>query len=290
MIYTIGDTQLKPGVKNPLIAIAHHICDLRPKYCLHVGDHWDMPSLSYYDKGKKSHRILTYHDDIDAGNRAMLEFWAIISSRWPTALDECEFHILKGNHEDRIVKAMEFCEDNMRRVFLDYQPWYDNWKVHSFLKIVKLEGINFSHYFQNLNSAHPIGTARQLCLKKHKSCFAGHKQGFDYEEMMTDDGMIQCMISGSSYYHDEGYKIQSNHHWRGTVVLYNLDGKGQYDFARYSMDYLDSLIDKRASDSPQINLEISDALLRSVASADTSNSQGSSSGYSKDDLQPLAYD
>lgn len=249
-----------------------------------------MPSLSYYDKGKKSHRIHTYHDDIDAGNRAMLEFWAIISSRWPTALDECEFHILKGNHEDRIVKAIEFCDDNMRRVFLDYQPWYDNWKVHSFLKIVKLEGINFSHYFQNLGSAHPIGTARQLCMKKHKSCFAGHKQGFDYEEMMTDDGMIQCMISGSSYYHDEGYKIQSNHHWRGVVVLYNLDGQGQYDFARYSLDYLDSLIDKRASDSQPINLKISDALLRSVASADTNSSQESSSDCSKDALQPLAFD
>ncbi|MBF31846.1 MAG: hypothetical protein Unbinned1322contig1000_39 [Prokaryotic dsDNA virus sp.] len=240
MIYVIGDTQSKPGVKNPLIAVAHHICDLKPKYVIHLGDHWDMPSLSYYDKGKKSSRPLTYHDDIDAGNRTMDEFWTIIAERWPKALDECQFHILKGNHEDRIRKAMEFCDDNMVRTFIDYPPCYDNWEhVHEFLRIVKIEGINFSHYFQNLSSAHPIGTARQLCLKKHTSCIAGHKQGFDYEEMMADDVMIQCMIVGSTYYHPEGYKIQSNHHWRGTVVLYNLDGQGQYDYARYSLDFLD---------------------------------------------------
>lgn len=240
MIYVIGDTQSKPGVKNPLIPVAYHICELKPKYVVHMGDHWDMPSLSYYDKGKKSHRIYTYHDDIDAGNRTMDEFWTIIDKHWPTALDECEFHIHKGNHEDRIKRAIEYCEDSYKRMFIDYPPCYDNWShVHEFLVINKIHGINFSHYFQNLNNANAISTARQLCMKKHTSCIAGHKQGFDYEEMMTDEGNIQCMIVGSTYYHEEGYKAQSNHHWRGTVVLYNYDGKGQYDYARYSLDFLD---------------------------------------------------
>lgn len=288
MIYVIGDTQSKPGVKNPLVAYAHHICDLKPKYVIHLGDHWDMPSLSYYDKGKKSHRVCNYHDDIDAGNRAMVEFWAVLSTRWPTALDECEFHILKGNHEDRIKKAIEFCDDSMIRTYTDYTCWYENWHhVHKFLKIVKIKGINFSHYFQNLNSAHPIGTARQLCLKKHKSCIAGHKQGFDYEEMLTDDANIQCMIMGSSYYHDEGYKAQSNHHWRGITVLYNLSGNGEFDYARYSLEYLTKSSDKIASDFPNIISGISDALLYSLASGDTSSSQESNSDYKKDDL-PLS--
>jgi hypothetical protein len=117
-----------------------------------------------------------------------------------------------------------------------------NWThVVPFLKTVKIGGIVFSHYFQNDGSARPIGTARQLCMKKHVSCIAGHKQGFDYEEMLTGDETktIQCMIVGSTYYHDEEYKTHTNHHWRGTVVLYNVR-RGMYDFARYSLQWLDS--------------------------------------------------
>lgn len=241
MIYVIGDTQSKPGVKNPLIPIAYHICELRPRRVIHLGDHWDFPSLSYYDKGKKSHRVHSYKQDVDAGNLAMAEFWMVIEQLWPDYSTECAWDILEGNHEHRRERAMQYCEDKDLDYYTDNQPDYSNWhKVHPFLKIVKIEGINFCHYFQNLNSAHPIGTARQLCLKKHTSCIAGHKQGFDYEEMMTDEGVIQCMIVGSTYFHDEEYKAQSNHHWRGTVVLYNLDGRGGYDFSRYSLDWLEA--------------------------------------------------
>lgn len=243
MLYIIGDTQSKPGVKNPLITIAHHICELRPKVTMHLGDHWDFPSLSYYDKGKKSHRIHNYYDDVNAGNMAMAEFWIIIEEKWPTWRTDCKFIILKGNHEARRDRAMEYCDETYLPYFEKHAPDYYNWhEVHEFLEIVKVEGINFSHYFQNLNSDKAIGTARLLCMRKHKSCIAGHMQGFDYTEMMTDDGMIQSMIVGSTYYHDEEYKKQSNHHWRGTVVLYNLDGKGQYDYARYSLDFLDKSI------------------------------------------------
>lgn len=240
MIYVIGDTQSKPGVKNPLIAIAYHICEIRPARVIHLGDHWDFPSLSYYDKGKKSHRIHSYKADCDAGNLAMAEFWMILEQLWPEHKEECEFEILEGNHEFRRTRAIEVCDDKDVDYYLQNQPDYSGWhQVHEFLKIIKRDGINFCHFFQNLNSALPIGTARQLCLKKHRSCIAGHKQGFDYEEMIDDEGTIQCMIVGSTYYHEESYKKQSNHHWRGSVVLYNLSGKGQYDFARYELNWLE---------------------------------------------------
>ena len=210
MIYVIGDTQSKPGVKNPLIPIAHHIVELRPKHVIHLGDHWDFPSLSYYDKGKKKQRVHNYEADVTAGNLHMYEFWMIIEKGWKNFDKECTWHILKGNHEDRRNRAMEYCDDVYMPYFEKYQPDYSNWTyVYPFLKIAKIEGINFSHYFQNLNSAHPIGTARQLCMKKHSSCIAGHKQGFDYEEMLTEDKTIQCMIVGSTYFHDEEYKAQS---------------------------------------------------------------------------------
>ena len=81
-IYIIGDTQAKYGVKNPLRVFAHHICELKPDYVLHLGDHWDMPSLSAYDKGKKSHRVESYSRDVKAGNEQLQEFWDIINNKW----------------------------------------------------------------------------------------------------------------------------------------------------------------------------------------------------------------
>jgi hypothetical protein len=78
--------------------------------------------------------------------------------------------------------------------------------------------------------------------KRHVSCIAGHKQGFEYEEQLSgEDKTIQAMIVGSTYYHDEEYKNQSNHHWRGTVLLYNLECSTGFDYARYSLETLDML-------------------------------------------------
>jgi hypothetical protein len=249
MIYIIPDTQSRPNVRNPLIVYAYHICELKPKHVIHLGDHWDFPSLSQYDKGKKSHRVKSYLADVRAGNFSMAEFWAIIEQLWPKYKEECEFTILYGNHEDRRRRALEYGPDELVSLLEEFPMDYDNWStVVPFLKTYKIKGINFCHYFQNEGSARPIGTARQLIMKKHVSCIAGHKQGFDYEEMITGDEekVIQCMIIGSGYYHDEAYKTHTNHHWRGSVILYNVHD-GMYDYARYSLTWLDGQYIKKAA-------------------------------------------
>ena len=88
-------------------------------------------------------------------------------------------------------------------------------------------------------SAHPIGTARQLLLKRHVSCIVGHKQGFDYAEMLQgNDKTIQAIICGSTYYHMEEYKNHNNHHFRGTLVISNVDNPSGFDFARFSLNLL----------------------------------------------------
>lgn len=239
LAYIIPDTQVRDGVLNPLIPVAHHICQLRPSIVLHLGDHWDMPSLSQYDKGKKSHRVRTYHSDIAAGNKAMAQFWEIIRAKWPEFFRECEFVILKGNHEDRIRRAMEYGPDELVGLMELYPPDYSNWdKVMPFLQIFNWNGIEFCHYFQNTGGPRPIGTARQMLMKSHKSRIAGHKQGFDYEEMPSgSNSMIQAMIVGSCYYHDEEYKAHTNNHFRGTVVLKSFED-GVFDFSRYSLGAL----------------------------------------------------
>ena len=239
-IYLIPDTQQKQGVRNPLIPIAHHICDVKPNVVLHGGDHWDFPSLSRYDKGKKSHRTKSFLADLRAGNEAMEAFWKIIKKRWPK-YKQCQWIILEGNHEIRRKNALEYGPDELLELIEAFPMNYDNWNVVlPFLKVHKINGVSFSHYFQNDSSNRPIGTAKQLLMKRHSSRVAFHKQGFDYAEALGMEGrQIQAIIAGSCYFHNEGYKTHTNHHWRGTVVLTNVRD-GMFDFARYNLQSIDN--------------------------------------------------
>lgn len=240
-IYVIPDTQSKDGVKNPLVPVAHHISEIRPDAIVHLGDHWDFPSLSKYDRGKKSHRVKTYLKDVKAGNKAMEEFFTVLRSQWRNHDSKCKKIILEGNHEFRRNTAIEYGPDELVDLLYEFQPNYSGWhEVVPFLKIKKIKGVNFSHFFQNLNSPKAITTARNLLLKKHESCIAGHQQGFDYAEQLTGKSQIQAMIIGSCYYHEESYKPQSNHHWRGTVLLKDVNN-GNFDFDRFSLNKLDKI-------------------------------------------------
>ena len=180
----------------------------------------------------------SYTKDVRVGNKFMEEFWEVIKANWPRWKSKCEWNILVGNHEMRRNKAMEYGSNDTRDLMNQNSPDYSNWnRVHPFLKVVKIGGVSFSHYFQNNNSDRPISSARMLLLKKHISCVAGHQQGFDYAEQLTDNKLIQSLIIGSCYYHKEEYKPQSNHHWRGTVLLKNVKN-GMFDFERFSLDRL----------------------------------------------------
>lgn len=233
-IYVIPDTQSKEGVFNPLIPVAYHIASIKPDVVIHMGDHWDFPSLSSYDKGKKSHEAKTYLKDVRAANKAMQGFWDIIKSEWPRYKSQCRWEFLRGNHEYRRDRAMEYGSNDLRDLMTEFPPILGPWNDNKFLKIVRINGVNFSHYFPNLNSDRPITTARQLLLKKHTSCIAAHQQGFDYAEQLTDKKTIQAVIAGSCYFHDESYKPQSNHHWRGTLLLRDVKN-GMFEFNRYSI-------------------------------------------------------
>ena len=239
LAYIIPDTQSRDGVLNPLIPVAHHICQIKPTFLIHLGDHWDMPSLSKYDKGKKSHRSRTYFTDITAGNKAMMQFWQIIHYKWPSFHNQCQSVILEGNHEDRIKRAKEYGPDELVTLMDEYSADYSYWdKVIPFLKVFEWNNIEFCHYFQNSGGPKPISTARQLLMKGHRSRIAGHRQGFDYEEMPRGSkSMIQAIIAGSCYYHDEEYKAHTNNHFRGTVVLKSFID-GVFDFSRYSLNAL----------------------------------------------------
>ena len=224
-IYVIGDTQVKPGVRHPMVPIAWDIVEVLPDRVVHLGDHHDFPSLCSYDKGKKSFLSRNYIRDVDAGNLAFEEFWSIIEiGKIEHPSWECEFIFHEGNHEERRHKAIEYGPTEMDGILELIAPDYTGWDlVMPFLKPHRINDIMFSHYIQNEFSDKPICSTKMVLSKRHCSFVQGHKQVLEQEEQTTLDGRrIMGLTMGACYFHDEEYKgPQGNSHFRGTAVLRN---------------------------------------------------------------------
>ena len=64
----IPDTQCKPGFPTEHLEwVGKYAAEKKPDVIVHLGDHWDMPSLSIYDIGKKAFEGRTYQADSIAG-------------------------------------------------------------------------------------------------------------------------------------------------------------------------------------------------------------------------------
>lgn len=204
---------------------------------LHLGDHWDMPSLSSYDRGKRVGVDRRYDEDVAAGNQgfALLDGCMRDSHpRWsPRRV------LLRGNHEDRISRAEQDITVTAGTVSMDHLDSLD-WEVHGFLEPVWIDGVCYSHYFYPPNTNRPYGGRNvELRLSKIGHSFTmGHQQGLMYGLRSTLQGMQHALVAGSFYLHDEEYRgPQQQSEWRGIVVCHDVRD-GTYDPMFVSMDYL----------------------------------------------------
>lgn len=235
----IPDTQVKPGAAMDHLSWAgQYIVDQfggqDDVKIVHLGDHWDMPSLSSYDKGTKAMEGRRYVHDIEAGNEAMDLFNApFIESGWSP-----ESHFLMGNHEERIDRAVNANPQLEGALGYD-QLNLDGWEVHDFLDVLWLDGIAYSHYFYNPMSGRPYSAMMETRLKNIGHSFTmGHQQTLIFGIRYTLSGPHYGLVAGAFYQHDEGYKgPQGNDHWRGIVVKHEVRD-GRYDPMLVSLDYL----------------------------------------------------
>ncbi len=244
-IAVIPDTQVKPGVDlTYLNKIGEYIVEKQPDVIVHLGDHWDMPSLSSYDIGKKSFEGRRYKKDIEAGNDGMAELlYPIKSYNKRAAMNHKpryrpEMHFLMGNHENRINRAVN--NDAKLEGTIGVEDCHlDDWNVHDFLEVVIIGGVAFSHYFVTGIAGRPAATANAQLNKKHMSCIAGHQQGLQIATAHRGDGQrLTSIIAGSCYEHDEDYLgAQGNKHWRGMLMLHEVND-GQFDLMPVSLDYI----------------------------------------------------
>ena len=239
----IGDTQTKPGVPTAHLRwIGQYIVDQftgTDLAIVHLGDHWDMPSLSTYDVGKKAIEGRRYSADIEAGNAAMRILNEPIAKEMARIKWTPERHLLLGNHENRIQRA---CNDVAH---LDGKLSLDDldlcgWTRHDYLKPLVLDGISYSHFFYHPNTGRPYSGENLYPRLKTigRSFTMGHQQGLQYALRPVGEARHQGLVLGSSYLHDEEYLgPQGTAYWRGIVVCHQVE-HGQYDPMFVSLDYL----------------------------------------------------
>lgn len=245
--FVIPDVQAKPGQDFKFLErIGEYIVDKQPDKIIVLGDFADMPSLSSYDVGKKSFEGRRYKNDIEAAWLAMaslmvpLEVYNHNRKQGKKKTYHPELHILLGNHENRIERAVNNDPklDGVLSISdLPYERF--GFSVHPFLDVVCLDGVAYSHYFVTGVAGRPAVSASAQLSKKHMSCVAGHQQGLQIATAHRADGVrLTSIIAGSCYEHDEDYMgIQGNKHWRGCLMLHEVND-GQFDMMPVSLDYL----------------------------------------------------
>lgn len=245
----IPDCQAKPGVDfSYLNKIGRYIVEKKPEKIVCLGDFADMPSLSSYDVGKKSFEGRRYKNDILASKDAMIQLllplWEFNdkAKRNKEKQYRPEMHMLLGNHEHRINRAVENDPklDGVLSVKdLEYEEF--GWSVVPFLDVLVLDGVAYSHYFTSGLLGRPVTTAQACLAKKHQSCVQGHQQGLQIHTGFRADGKkLTSIIAGSCYEHEETYMSQQgNNHWRGFLVLHDVND-GEFDHMPVSLKYINS--------------------------------------------------
>tara|TARA_R110000822_G_scaffold43512_7_gene117385 strand:- start:1915 stop:2685 length:771 start_codon:yes stop_codon:yes gene_type:complete len=243
----IPDTQVKPdNTIEHLEWAGKYAVDKKPDVIIHLGDHWDMPSLSSYDVGKKCFEGRRYNRDIEAGIEGMRAFLKPIKKEqkrlrenkkklWTPRMVFC-----LGNHEYRIVRAVD--SDPKLDGLLSYDDFKleeMGWEVYDFLTPVIVDGVVYSHYFTSGVMGRPVSSARLMLQKKMMSCIQGHVQDRDIAFARKADGSaVTGIFAGIYYQHDETYlNPQTNGSWSGVWMLHEVND-GSFDEMPVSINYL----------------------------------------------------
>lgn len=247
-IFVIPDTQVRPGIPTDNIDwIAQAIVDYAPDEVVHLGDHWDFPSLNGHEKpGSAPLEGARFSDDVISGNMAFARLSKPmddeIARQKRTKSNQLWLprrRFCKGNHEARPDRIASADPKWMGHVGSHHCNTLD-WEVSEFLEIIYINKIAFSHYFQNTHSSYPIGGEVSSRLTKIGSSFVcGHEQGKRTGNKLTACGRTMYgLVSGSAYLHIEPFRgRQGQRHWRGAHLL-NEAHDGEWDACELSLGYL----------------------------------------------------
>ncbi len=244
----IPDTQIKPGVPmDHLDWIGQYMVDKQPDVVVHIGDHWDFPSLSSYDAGKRSAEGRRIISDIEAGCEGWERLWKPLKDynakmrfqKGKQYRPEC--HFTEGNHEYRATIAAEI-DAKLDGLIPDVKHLVERENViyHPYKQMVEIDGIAYCHFFYQPNTGNPYTGMMETRIKNIGYSFTmGHQQGYKSAMIERGNGRVdRGLAAGSCYLHDEFYKgPQANNHWRGVMYKHEVFN-GSYDLMEVSLDKL----------------------------------------------------
>jgi hypothetical protein len=149
-----------------------------------------------------------------------------------------ELHLTQGNHEDRLDRFANehpYLEEVVGTHMLRYEEF--GWKVHPYLDVATIDGIDYAHFFISGEMGRPVASARALMnRRKARSAVMGHVQRTDCAfDPVTHQWFMFC---GICYLHDEAYlNQQSNSHRRQILVLHEVED-GRCDPMWVSLNFL----------------------------------------------------
>lgn len=250
--FVIPDTQVRPGVSVEHFRwLGRYIAAKAPDVVIHLGDHWDMPSLSSYDSPvRKAYEGRAKLADIRAGNDAL----EILEHEIERAGISPRKIYLEGNHDGFASEGRigRFLADNpdMRGLITPsmFADSWLGWERVPFLTQIDVDGILYAHLFPFSRAGrvspgalrNGAGSAKIQVQAMMRSCTAGHRQGLDTAWHHTPHTTYRGIIAGSCYTHDEDYMGPGNRHWRGALMKHDVGphNPNHYDLMEVSLDFL----------------------------------------------------
>jgi len=219
-IIVIADTQIDQfSPIDHLHALSKYIWEHKPKHIIHIGDHWDFPSLSSYASVSDSEgRRLV--DDIDSGVdafKAIMAYTDTMNAKGKHKPYNPNKHFLMGNHENRLNRYLESNPVLKGMIDLRTIVEQEGWTFRKMCQPLWLHDICFNHYMENSMSGRPVGGAIENKLNKFPHSFChGHQQQFQFGRRQNLIGKPHIGVcAGSFYMHDEAYRGANNTEIRG---------------------------------------------------------------------------
>lgn len=244
----VPDVQTKPGVSQEHLGhIGNYIVDKQPEVIVCIGDFADMPSLSSYDKGKKSFEGRRYSEDIAAAQKGMdlllepLRKLQEAQRRAKKPVYRPRMVLTLGNHEERILRAIEsdpVLEGTIAIDDLGYEK--AGWEVVPYLQPITIDGIAYCHYFCTGSMGKPFTSAKAMVKAKHMSAIMGHTQQTDVYmgDTRADGRTITGVFVGTCYTHDEPYLNPQGNQARRQIVMLHEVNDGEFDLMFVSLNFL----------------------------------------------------
>jgi len=240
-IVVIADPQVdNTSPINHIHALSKYLWKHKPRHIVHIGDHWDFPSLSTYSSPLESEgrRLI---DDLEGGKRALKAITGHFKERNKLGKRKPykpKMHFLMGNHENRLNRYISNHPILAGMIDIEYFIKSEGWTVNQMCDPLWIHDICFNHYMENPQSGRAVGGSIENKLNKFPHCFVhGHQQQFQYGRRQNLRGKPHFgACAGSFYMHDEGYRGANNTEIRGFLHLKAF--KNRYDYLDHDVEFI----------------------------------------------------